>query len=224
MAGSTRIECLVMVSAVLSFLLLSTICAGHTTHYIKPTPSTPCPVDPCFTLSDYVQQRRRNLTSNTTLLLLPGDHVLSVNFTVEDVSGFEILSLADGHQTRIVCQGLVGFSFRNISHVTMHGLRINSCSKGTAMFSFPTAYGLTVHSVLDTSISNCSFQDSAGTALGVFNSGLDLRGSNHFTSNRRCRECTESFSSKGGGIYANMSTLKFTGNTKYGTESKQYFF
>ena len=222
MAGPPMIECLVMASAVLSFLLLSTICAGHTTHYIKPTPSTPCPVDPCLTLSDYAQQCLHNLTSNTTLLLLPGDHVLSVNFTVENVSGFEILSPADGHQTRILCQGLVGFSFSNISHVTMHGLRIKSCTKGTAMFSFPTEYGLLVHSVSDTSISNCSFQDSAGTALGVFNTRLDLRGSNYFTSNRRCREYTKSCSSNGGGIYASMSTLKFTGNSTFRANSATF--
>ena len=212
-----------MASVLLLFLLLSTICAGHTTHYIKPTPSTPCPVDRCFTLSEYAQQCLHNLTSNTTLLLLPGDHVLSVNFTVEDVSGFEILSLADGHQTRIVCQGLVGFSFSNISHVTMHGLRINSCSKGTAMFSFPTAYGLTVHSVLDTSISNCSFKDSAGTALGAFNSNLDLRGSNHFANNcRRCGEYNKSCFCHGGGIHANMSTLKLTGNSTFRGNSAAY--
>ena len=223
MAGSPRIECLVMVSAVLSFLLLSTICAGHTTHYIKLTPSTPCPVDPCFTLSEYAQQCLHNLTSNTTLLLLPGDHVLSVNFSVEDVSGFEILSPADGHQTRIVCQGLVGFSFRNISHVTMHGLRIKSCSKGTAMFRFPIEYGVLLHSVSDTSISNCSFQDSAGTALGVFNSSLVLRGSNYFTGNcRRCGMFTKSCFCHGGGIYANMSTLKFTGNSTFRDNSATF--
>ena len=112
---------------------------------------------------------------------------------VEDVSDFEIRSPADSHAARIVCQGLVGFSFRNISYMSMHGLTVNSCSKGTVQFRFPTAYGLSLHSVSDTSISNCSFQDTAGTALGVFNSSLDLRGSNHFTSNcRSCGEYTES--------------------------------
>ena len=211
-----------MVSILLPLLLLSTICVGHTTHYIKPTPSTPCPVDPCFTLSDYAQQRLHNLTSNTTLLLLPGDHVLSVNFTVEDVSDFEILP-ADGHQTRIVCQGLVGFSFRNISHVAMHGLKINSCSKHTAIFKFPTAYGVSLHLVLDISISNCSFQDSGGTALGVFHSSLDLRGSNHFASNcRRCGGYTESCFCRGGGIYANTSTLTFTGSSIFRANSAAY--
>ena len=132
-----------------------------------------------------------NLTSSTKLLLLPGNHVLSVNFTVENVSDYEISSSAptDSHATRIVCQGFVGFAFRNISHVTMCGLTINSCGKGAVIqYNYTTtAYGMSFHSVLYSSITNCSFQDSILTALGVFHSSLDLRGSNHFTSN--CRRC-----------------------------------
>ena len=214
MAGSPRLQWLVIASALLSFLLLSTICSGHAIYYIKPTPNTLCPEDPCFTLSEYAQQSPHHLTSNTTLLLLPGDHALSVNLTVENVSGFEVFSSADSHATRIVCQALVGFSFRNISHLTMHGLTISSCGMGTIISSFPTAYGVSIYSVLDTRIADCSFQDSDGTALGVFHSSLDLRGSNHFTNN--CRRCgMDNCSCIGGGIFANMSTLMFTGNNMF---------
>ena len=93
MAGSLApsLECLV-IGSLLPLLLLSTICSGQTTYLIKSTPSTSCPSDPCLTLSEYTQQPLHYLTSNTTLLLLPGDHVLSTNFTVENVSGFEIMS------------------------------------------------------------------------------------------------------------------------------------
>jgi len=199
--------------SLLPLLLLSTTCSGYTTHYIKPTPSTPCPADPCFTLSEYAQQHLHYVSSNTTLLLLPGDHALSVNFTVENVSGFEILSSADSHAT-IVCQGLVGLSFRNIAHVAMHGLTINSCGMGAVILSFPTTYGVSVHSVLDARISNCSFQDSVGTALGVFHSSLDLRGSNNFTGN--CRRCGNyTYLCFGGGIYVSMSRLTLIGNTTF---------
>ena len=213
MAGSPRLEYLVM-GSLLPLLLLSTTCSGYTTHYIKPTPSTPCPADPCFTLSEYAQLLHY-VTSNTTLLLLPGDHILSVNFTLENVSGFEILSSADSHAT-IVCQGLVGLSFRNISHMAMDGLTINSCGMGAVIFSNPTAYGVSAHSVLDTRISNCSFQDSVVTALGVFHSNMDLRGSNNFTGN--CRRC----SSFGGGIYSNSSVLTFNGYSIFRNNSADF--
>ena len=126
---------------------------------------------------------------------------------------------AHHHVTRILCQGLVGFSFQNILHLTMHGLTINSCSKHSFIYLHLSMYGVLVDSVLDTSISNCSFQDSVGTALGMFHSSLDLRGSNSFTSN--CRRCTERRIFGGGGIHAWNSTLSFSGNTIFRNNSAE---
>jgi len=50
-------------------------------HHVPQTPVSP---------SEYAQQSHHYITSNNTLLSLPGDHVLSVNFTVENVSNFEM--------------------------------------------------------------------------------------------------------------------------------------
>ena len=86
MAGSPRI----VMATLLPLLVHFTTCSDHTTHYVIPTANTPCPADRCLTLSEYAQQTHHWLTSNTTLLFLPGDHVLSVNFTVDNVSDFEI--------------------------------------------------------------------------------------------------------------------------------------
>ena len=127
-----------------------------------------------------------------------------------------------------MCQGLVGFSFRNISHVTMSGLTISSCGKGAVIYIYrwiypTTYYGVTVHSVMDIGIANCSFQESVGTALGVFHSNLDMRGSNYFTSNRRvCFERYRTCLFLGGGIYVEISTLLFTGNITFEHNSAKY--
>ena len=145
-----------------------------------------------------------------------------MNFTVENIRGFEILSSApaDSQATRIACQGSVGLSFTNISHMAMRGLTINSCGKHAVeanplyTLTSATAYGVSVNSVSDTSITDCSFQDSAGTALGVSHSSLHLRGSNHFTGN--CRRCGNyTCLCYGGGIYTSMSTLTFAGNSTF---------
>jgi len=250
-----------MVMAILLSLLLHfTTCSEHTTHYIKPTSNSPCSAHPCLTLSEYAQQTHHYLTSNTTLFFLPGDHVLSVNFTVENVSNFEIYSkltsTADNYTAsgnRIVCQGLVGFTFRHITHMKVHGLTFNSCGKGAVGHDhytdhdYMTAYGVSVYLGRDINILNCLFQDSIGTALGVFYSSLVLKGSNSFTNN--CRGCsdgnhtciclgggihtytstlifeaenstfTNNSAKDGGGIYARHSTLNFTGNTSFGNNS-----
>ena len=143
-------------------LLPLLVLSSHTTHYVKPTPDTPCPADPCLTLSQYAQQAHHFFTSKTTLLLLPGDHVLSVNFTVENVSNFEVhpaqlFSHAENQAVKIVCQGLVGFTFHNVSHVTLHGLTFNSCGKHSVEYlqltnshNYRTAYGISIHSAEDT--------------------------------------------------------------------------
>ena len=219
MAGSPQLKCTVS-ATLLPLLVIMTTCSGHTIRYIKPTPDTPCPADPCLTLSEYAQQPHHYLTSNTTLLLLPGEHDLSVNFTVENVSDFEIRAASSSpHAVNIVCRQLVGFTFRNMSHMTLHSLTFTSCGKGATAYGYPTAvqtaYGVSVHSGQDTEIADCSFQDSIGTALGVFNSSLVLRGSNSFTNN--FVKCSNTC--MGGGIYANASTLVFTGNSTFRNHS-----
>ena len=125
--------------ATLLLLVLAITCSGNTTHYVKPTPDITCPAEPCLTLSEYAQQPHEYLTSNTTLLLLPGVHVLSVNFTVENVSSFEVsarlLSPTNNDQkSRVVCRGLVGLTFRNVSGITVDGLTFNSCGRGAVTY------------------------------------------------------------------------------------------
>ena len=214
-----------------TLVVLSATCSGHTTHYVTPTPDSPCPADPCLTLSEYAQQPQHYLTSNTTLLLLPGTHVLSVNFTVEDISHFEIRAAqlspqAENRAVKVMCKGYVGIKFRNISHLTLHSLAFTSCGKKeyiqfSSSFKYQTAYGISIYSGEDTNITNCSFQDSIGTALGVFHSSLELRGNNSFINN--CKRCSNrSCICFGGGIYANTSILRFNGNNTFRDSSARH--
>jgi len=184
-----RLKCPV-VAALPVFSILAITCSGHTTHYIKPTPDTTCPAEPCLTLSEYAQQPHNYLTSNTTLLLLPGDHVLSVNFEVENVRAVEIcaqLHTYNHSKSRVLCEGLAGFTFTNVSTIILDGLTFWSCGKKVECNPVNsnltlTTYGVSITLGEDISIVNCTFKDSIGTALGVFYSSLYLTG-NSFTSN-----------------------------------------
>ena len=106
----------------------------------------------------------------------------------------------------------------------MHGLTFDSCGKGAHGYDpytsnytkYSTAYGMSIHLGLDVSIVNCSFEDSVGTALGVFYSSGDLRGSNSFTNN--CKGCSDKYLGcvcLGSGIYTNNCTLVFAGNNTF---------
>ena len=52
----------------------------QSTYYIKPTADTPCPGEPCHTLSKYDEQYFQSINSTATLVFLPGEHTL--NFTI----------------------------------------------------------------------------------------------------------------------------------------------
>ena len=59
-------------------LLISfSLCHTQDIYYITPTPNTPCPGEPCHTLSQYGERYFQNFNSNTTLVFLPGDHLLN---------------------------------------------------------------------------------------------------------------------------------------------------
>ena len=220
-------------AVLLPLILLPTTCSGHTIYYVKPTHDAQCPVSPCLTLSEYAQQPHRYLISNATLVLLPGNHLLYVNFTVENVGDFGIYaqqySLNQSH-AMITCMGLVGFTFRNTSNVTVHGLTFNSCGKKATGYcssceytQYLTAYGMSIDLGKNLEISNCSFQDSIGTALGVFYSRLDLKGSNSFVNN--CRGCPNrnyACTCLGGGMFTNTSTLIIAGNTTFTDNTAEY--
>ena len=144
---------------------------------------------------------------------------------MENVSDFEIYaqqtSSADDHTasgSRIVCQGSVGFTLIHISHMTVHGLTFKYCGKGAVGHIYRyltdpnslTTYGVSVYLGQDIRILNCLFQDSIGTALGVFYSSLVLKGSNSFTNNcRRCSDRNRTCICLGGGIHTHISTLIF---------------
>ena len=91
------------------------------------------------------------------------------------------------------------------------------------IITMQTAYGISIHSGENTKITNCSFQDNVGTALGVFNSSLDLRGSNSFMNNcRRCSNRNHICICLGGGIHANTSILLFNGNNTFRDSLTEY--
>ena len=215
-----------VVATQLLFLVPAITCSTHSTHYVKPTPDTTCPTEPCHTLSEYAQQLPHNLTSNTTLLLLPGDHVLSVNFRVESVSSFEICVRSfpptnNRPKDRVVCKGLVGFIFYNVSSLTLESLTFTSCGKGAVGYdplpdNFTIYYGILIILGDNIMIFNCSFKDSFRTALGVFYSSLHLHG-NIFTNNGPSSGSDKRWVTGG---FTDTSTFRITRNNSanYNTE------
>ena len=195
----------------LLILVLLTACSGQSTYYVTPTPDTPCPGEPCHTLSEYVAgQYFNNLPVNTTMEFLPGNHTLEQTISVTSLTWLTLRgdsSSLPEVTSRIECTWPAGFVFTNISELHISVLAFISCGHNNSA-------AVSIMSVQQSDISDCIFQNSINTnyyhpdtqlggALFLKDSTLTLTG-NTFQSN---------FADFGGALYVVDSTLNSTGNT-----------
>ena len=157
-------------------------------------------------LSEYAREAELYFTSNTTMVFLPGDHVLDTNITVTNVAKLTMRAFV-GNIATIVCSGSVGLKFTSMVGFKIHSLAFTSCSRNYGSLR----YALLLQHMQCTELVNCSFHDDIGTALIVINTNLTLSGNTKFTHNHcELESCVE-----GGGIIALNSKLTFTGNTTF---------
>ena len=146
-------------------------CSTENTYYVTPTPDAPCPGEPCHTLSQYVEQDFKKFDSNTTLVFLPGDHTLNHTISFGLTAGlshwrntithrhypYHSLTLLGSPSSlpevtsRIVCTRSAGFAFSGITELHITALAFTSCGHGPAV---------SIRSVLNSSIVNCTFQNN----------------------------------------------------------------
>ena len=189
----------------LLFLMLLTSCCTQSNYYVTPTPDTPCPGEPCHTLSQYVaDQDFNNITVNTTMELLPGNHTLEQTISVRNLTQFIIhgdSSSLPEITSRIVCTWPAGFVFTGITELYISSLTFISCGHNDSA-------AVNIISVHQSIISNCSFlgnmnatgYDHNNSALYIHNSYVILA-RNMFQNNLR------------GAVWVRSSTLNIIRNT-----------
>ena len=209
---------IVLVAALLTNTVSS--CSAENVYCVTPT-ATSCSSCPhnnrCATLSEYAQEAELYFTSNTTMLFLPGHHVLDTNITVANVAR---LTMRGGtsldNRATVVRSGSVGLSFTNMVGFKLDSLVFTSYSRNYSIIPNNhlcfTQVALYLQSTQDAELVNCSFQDNLGTALRVDNTNITLAGNSEFTHNYIL--CGPNYAG-GGGIIAFSSTLTFIGNTTF---------
>ena len=111
---------IVLVAALLSITLF--YCSAEIVYWVTPTVTScsSCPHNTychphnthCATLSEYAQEAEMYFTSNTTMVFLPGDHILDRNITVANVASLTMCGESSpGNIATIVRNGSVGFRF-----------------------------------------------------------------------------------------------------------------
>ena len=216
MAQSTPF--IVLVAALLIITL--SCCSAENVYCVTPTVSScsSCPHNNhCATLPEYARKAELYFTSNTTMVFLPGDHVLDTNITVANVSRLTMRGESySNNRATVVCSGSVGLSFTGMVDLKLDSLAFTSCSRKYAIIpNNHTAIiqvALYLHSTRDAELVNCSFHDNPATALRVDNTNIILAGSTEFTRNYML--CGAN-AAGGGGIVALSSNPTFTGNTTF---------
>ena len=108
--------------------------------------------------------------------------------------------------------------------MSIDGLAFVACARSSlfqvSSTSIDTYYGLHFQSVQMAEITDCTFQDSYGTALGVVDSCVVLRDNNFLNncrvcSNGRCDYFFKVPSCYGGGVFAQWSNLSITGTSSF---------
>ena len=201
-------------------LALPSLTYGEILHVRPASSNTSCPTYPCHTLSEYAEHHGEYFnTPDITLQFLQGNHTLNVNLDITNIQQLDILGdFSALIPTSIVCSSHIGFTFRNISLVRIDGLAFVSCARShqirTIHHRFETRYfGVYLEFVWMTEITNCTFQDSFGSALGVVASHVSFKGSTTFSNNS---------ATYGGGVFADNSSVTFNGSTTFNYNSAKY--
>ena len=95
-------------------------------YFIVPTETSSCAFNRCLTLA---QLTNNNISSNATLIMLEGDHVINFDISVSRFTEFHMLPFNDTSNTHtyVTCADSARFTFTDIDKVEMKGLTFVGC-------------------------------------------------------------------------------------------------
>ena len=218
---------IILVTALLIKIL--SYCSAENVYCVIPT-ATSCSSCPhisthCATLSEYAQEVELYFTSDTTMVFIPGDHLLDRNITVARATRLTIYgeSSSDNIAT-IVRNGSVGFSFTNIVDFSILSLAFTSYNRSWSYGSRPASNSaLVLQSIPNAKLVNCSFHDNIGTALTVNNTSVTLVDNKFIHNQCACRSFSDILE-LGCGVTTFNSNLTFTGNTSFHNSTQMAFY
>ena len=102
--------------------------------YIIPSNRTECPRDPCYTLTDVVQDSSQFFTSNTVIIFLPGYHqaktTRELSVLIKNVRNILMIGYNQTNsdsKSVIQCTGSLGFAFINVTGLKIAKLVFSFC-------------------------------------------------------------------------------------------------
>ena len=169
----------------------------------------------CATLSEYAEETELYFTSNTTIVFLPGDHVLDRNIIVVNVARLNMLGESSSESiATVVRNGPVGFNLTNMVDFNMYSLAFTSGNRSWG-YGPASSFALFLQSTQYAKLVNCSFHNNHGTALTVRNTNITLAENNEFVHNQCGCGSFGEMHEFGCGVTTFNSNLTFTGNISF---------
>ena len=160
-------------------VLVTLLMLGHAIHieyFVTPSEGTPCPAQPCYTLSHYLENTTEYFTSNTRISFLHGVHKI-YKFGVLLVENVFNLTLTgyNSQPADIICMQPASLMFENIENLTMKHLSILYCGYPTMSFNHENVLSSVAMCLLY--ITSLKLQDISvenSTGFGLF--GINILG------------------------------------------------
>ena len=167
-----------------------------------------------------------SLSSNTTLQLQPGDHVISregfCTLGVGSVMNVRLIG-AGVLNTTVVCTGKWGFGFSSTQNVVIEGLTFVDCGAAVGLYSNMTAV-LYLNTSQSVSVSHVTFVNIFG--FGVFGNSLTIVSMSDVYFGGCAENCTcvgASFTSDDVARSATIKRCTFAGLGHVGSDGEEYY-
>ena len=111
----------------LAFFFYVFVCVSTEVYYIVPSYNESCAIEPCVTISHFAANGY--VSSNMTLIFLPGSHTLNVDFWFADITELKMQAKFKTNRTEVhvLCEDSGYFDFQNIEYVLLNDLKLIGC-------------------------------------------------------------------------------------------------
>ena len=207
--SACQMKVLDLFNSLLPLLVLLNSSVYGLTYHITPSRSIPCAAEFCFTLSHFASSTSKSLSSNTTVIFLPGNHTLDISISLTSSASNVHFMASSSLGAQIICSRSSRFEFISTKAVSINGLVFLDCT------------GNRFTSVSWISIENCSFfsldKSSASTAtLVIDKSTFGMIHCVFFMDNAKLNHTVEA----GGAIAVTHSNVTITWSTFDGNSAE----
>jgi hypothetical protein len=157
------IEMFILRQLILGTLLLylhhtNSVYDNEKTYFIKATEDSPCAAQPCLTLSKFVSNITEDFKASVILQFGAGNHTHNSRWNFSNIEKCS-MSSKDNNSTIICNEVGAGFTFNNVSIVTMANLTFIGCGNSSKFYAVLQLFQVSIN------ISVCTFLHSKGRAI-----------------------------------------------------------